>query len=41
MQIQLNTDGNIEGREAMASQVGSVVEKALKHFSDHITRVEV
>ncbi len=41
MQIQMNTDSNIEGREAMATQLSSVVEKALKHVSDHITRVEV
>lgn len=41
MQIQLNTDANIEGREALATQVTSAVESALSHFSDHITRVEV
>ncbi len=41
MQIQMNTDSNIEGREAMATQLSNVVEKALKHVSDHITRVEV
>lgn len=41
MQIQMNTDNNIEGREAMATQLTSIVEKALKHVSDHITRVEV
>ena len=41
MQIQMNTDGNIEGHEALATQVSSVVENALKHVSDHITRVEV
>ncbi len=41
MQIQLNTDSNIEGREALATQVSSVVENALKRFSDRITRVEV
>ncbi len=41
MQIQLNTDGNVEGHEALATQVNSTVESALKRFSDHITRVEV
>ena len=41
MQIQMNTDGNIDGHEAHATQVSSVVESALKRFSDHITRVEV
>jgi ribosome-associated translation inhibitor RaiA len=41
MQIQMNTDGNIEGHEALATQVNSAVESALNRFSDHITRVEV
>ncbi len=41
MQIQLNTDGNIEGHASLATQVSSTVESALKRFSDHITRVEV
>ena len=41
MQIQINTDHNIEGREVLAAQVSSVVENALSRFSDHITRVEV
>ena len=41
MQIQFNTDHNIEGHEALATQVRGVVERALSHISDHITRVEV
>ena len=41
MQIQMNTDDNIEGHEALATEVSSVVESALNRFSDHITRVEV
>jgi ribosome-associated translation inhibitor RaiA len=41
MQIQVNTDHNIEGHEALAAQVSSVVEGALSLVSDHITRVEV
>ncbi|MBA3611426.1 MAG: HPF/RaiA family ribosome-associated protein [Nitrospirales bacterium] len=41
MQIQINTDRNIEGHEALATQVSDVVESALSRFSDHITRVEV
>ena len=41
MKIQLNTDINIEGTEALAAQVSATVEQALAHFSDHITRVEV
>jgi ribosome-associated translation inhibitor RaiA len=41
MHIQVNTDGNIEGREELASHVKGVVEGALIRFSDRITRVEV
>ena len=41
MQIQFNTDHNIEGHEALAAQVHGVVESALSRISDHITRVEV
>jgi ribosome-associated translation inhibitor RaiA len=41
MQIQINTDRNIEGRDALVTQVSGVVESALSRFSDHITRVEV
>lgn len=41
MQIQINTDADIDGREAFASHVRDVVENALVRFSDRITRVEV
>jgi len=41
MQIQINTDHNIAGHEALASHVRNVVEGALSHVGDHITRVEV
>lgn len=41
MQVQINTDHNIDGREALAKHITSVVENALKHTSEHITRVEV
>tara|TARA_R110000868_G_scaffold124843_6_gene329809 strand:+ start:2071 stop:2391 length:321 start_codon:yes stop_codon:yes gene_type:complete len=41
MQIQINTDKNIEGGESLATRVSSIVEGALSHFNDHITRVEV
>ena len=41
MQVQVNTDHNIEGHEALAAQVSEVVESALSRLSDHITRVEV
>jgi ribosome-associated translation inhibitor RaiA len=41
MQVQINTDRNIEGHEALAAQVRGVVESALIRISDQITRVEV
>lgn len=41
MQIQVNTDHNIDGHESRADFVRSVVESALSRFSEHITRVEV
>ena len=41
MQIQINTDHNIEGHQALVNQVSSVVENVLSRFSDHITQVDV
>jgi ribosome-associated translation inhibitor RaiA len=41
MQIQINTDSNIKGNEALADQVRSTVESVLDRISDNITRVEV
>lgn len=41
MDIQISTDHNIEGQEAMAADTTDVVARALRPFSDHITRVEV
>ncbi|CAN5810812.1 hypothetical protein BH09MYX1_BH09MYX1_06820 [soil metagenome] len=41
MQVQVNTDKNIVGREALAAQVEATVADALRHVSAHITRVEV
>ena len=41
MQIQINTDNNIEGREELATQVEAVVQESLRRFSEQITRVEV
>lgn len=41
MQIQINTDHNIEGREALAAHVKGVVQHALSRSSDYVTRVEV
>jgi len=41
MKIQVNTDAHIEGSEALAAHVRARLERALTHFSDHVTRVEV
>ena len=41
MQIQVNTDNNIEGREKLAAWIRGTVETALSRESEHITRVEV
>lgn len=41
MQIQVNTDRNIKEHKELVAQVSSVVEAALRHISDQITRVEV
>jgi ribosome-associated translation inhibitor RaiA len=41
MKIQINTDANIHGTEALATSVSASVEQALEHFKGHITRVEV
>lgn len=41
MQIQVNTDANIEGGEALADRVRIVVRGALERFTHQITRVEV
>ena len=41
MQIQIHTGHNIEGHEALATQVSGVVEESLSRFSDRITSVDV
>lgn len=41
MQIQFNTDRNIDGDETLSADVNRIVEVALSRFSDQITRVEV
>jgi ribosome-associated translation inhibitor RaiA len=41
MQIQINTDHNIQGREALVERLNGSVEKSLRRVADHITRVEV
>lgn len=41
MQIQVNTDPNIDGRERLADHIKGVVESVLGHVSTRITRVEI
>ncbi|MDO8893869.1 MAG: HPF/RaiA family ribosome-associated protein [Nitrosomonas sp.] len=41
MHIQINTDSNVEGHEKFSNHAKSIVEGVLKHFNDHITRIEV
>ena len=41
MKVQISTDRNIDGHEALAAQVRGVVEAALRRIREHITRVEV
>jgi len=41
MQIQVNTDKNIQGHEELVAQVEATVTQSLSHVSDQITRVEV
>ena len=40
MLIQINTDRNIEGGEALAQWIEGTVKKNLDRFRDHITRIE-
>lgn len=41
MQIQVNTDDNIEGDDALIAQVEADIRDGLSRFADQITRVEV
>jgi ribosome-associated translation inhibitor RaiA len=41
MQIQINTDHNIEGHQTLTIQVNRIVENALNRYSEHITHVDV
>ncbi len=41
MQIQVNTDGNVDGRVELETHVTSAIESRLARFSDDVTRVEV
>ncbi|WP_157633751.1 hypothetical protein [Thioflavicoccus mobilis] len=41
MQIQFDTDRHAEGFERLAAWASDVVEQALSHVSDRISRVEI
>jgi ribosome-associated translation inhibitor RaiA len=41
MQIQLNTDNNVEVGDELLQRVQADIESALSRFSDQITRVEI
>ena len=41
MQILVNTDDNIEGRENLIRYVETEVGHVLSRFADHVTRVEI
>ena len=41
VQIQVNTDENIEGGEELSARVSAEIRTRLDRFSKHITRIEV
>ena len=41
MQIQVNTDDNIEGGEELSARISTEIHTRLDRFSQHITRIEV
>ncbi len=41
MQIQINTDENIDGGEGLSARVSAEIHTRLDRFSQHITRIEV
>lgn len=41
MHIEVSTDNSIDGSEALTKHIKALVKKALVHFGDQITRVEV
>lgn len=41
MQIQINTDNNIEGSQNMEAYFKERLEQGLKNFSEYLTRLEV
>ena len=41
MQIQINTDENIDGRKELSARISAQIRERLDRFSQHITRIEV
>lgn len=41
MKIQINTDKNIQGTEALESSMSERIQQELNHFSNRISRIEV
>lgn len=41
MEILINTDSTIQGREEFAGRLSADIEKTLERFAEHITRIEV
>lgn len=41
MQIQVNTDDHIEGRDALSAYVEKEIRETLSRFADRVTRIEV
>ncbi len=41
MQIQVNTDNSIQGRDALVARVTAMAADTLARHADHITRVEI
>ncbi len=41
MQVLINTDHNIDGRESLAAWITEVIQSSLSRVSAHVTRVEV
>jgi hypothetical protein len=41
MQIQVNTDDNLTGRESLVSRIQSEVSAGLSRFNEYVTRIEI
>lgn len=41
MEIQFNTDNNVEGKQALETYMSETIHSGLQRFEKHITRIEV